>query len=290
MDPARSERPATESLTATERDARIEQLLLSGLDHYFAADFDQAINLWTRVLFLDRAHDRARAYIERARSAQAERQREAEALMHQGLDALTSGEVERARTLVSDALARGASRDLALGVLDRIERLGVTATVSPSAKPVRSWFRPRPVTEPAKPTPKPVVRRGRAGVTLLALAALGAAAVAWWGISLPDVGGWLFPTDARATAPAFAVPPDTLPLPAASELYLARSRALFKSGHLRDALRELDRVSIGDVRRADADRLRAEIQVELLAAAAADSGSGNEPPRQGDSRPMNEVP
>ena len=39
-----------------------------------------AINVWTRVLFLDRGHARARAYIERARSAVAERQREGEEL------------------------------------------------------------------------------------------------------------------------------------------------------------------------------------------------------------------
>ena len=52
-----------------------EQLLLAGLDHYFAAQYDQAVAVWTRVLFLDRSHARARAYIERARSAQAERQR-----------------------------------------------------------------------------------------------------------------------------------------------------------------------------------------------------------------------
>src|ERR671910_226772 len=97
MDPARSERPASDALTGAERDARIEQLLLSGLDYYFANDYEEAINLWTRVLFLDRQHDRARAYIERARSAQAEHQREAEAALHQAVDAFHAGDVARAR-------------------------------------------------------------------------------------------------------------------------------------------------------------------------------------------------
>src|SRR5918994_6437201 len=99
MDPLRAELPSSEALSGTERDKRIEQLLLAGLDEYFAGQYEQAINLWTRVLFLDRHHDRARAYIERARSAQAELQRESEALMHQGVDALSSGDVERARQL-----------------------------------------------------------------------------------------------------------------------------------------------------------------------------------------------
>ena len=52
-----------------DREAKIEQLLLTGLEHYFAAEYDQAVNIWTRALFLDRNHARARAYIERARSA-----------------------------------------------------------------------------------------------------------------------------------------------------------------------------------------------------------------------------
>ncbi len=65
-----------------ERDARVEDLLLTGLDHYFAGQHELAISVWTRVLFLDRGHARARAYIDRARSAIAERQREGEELVH----------------------------------------------------------------------------------------------------------------------------------------------------------------------------------------------------------------
>src|SRR6184192_1111118 len=64
-DPAHAHDGALEA----DRDAKIEQLLLIGLDHYFAAQYEQAINIWTRALFFDRSHARARAYIERARSA-----------------------------------------------------------------------------------------------------------------------------------------------------------------------------------------------------------------------------
>src|SRR5690242_20881899 len=63
---------ACDVASEADRDAKIEQLLLIGLDHYFAAQYQQAINVWTRALFLDRSHARARAYIERARSAMAE--------------------------------------------------------------------------------------------------------------------------------------------------------------------------------------------------------------------------
>ena len=278
MDPARSERPASEALTDAERDARIEQLLLTGLDHYFAHDYDQAINVWTRALFLDRHHDRARAYIERARSAQAERQRESEALMHQGLDALANGDIARARELVADALARGASRDLALGVLDRIERLGVLPAPAAPLRPRRSWLHSRKhdgfrrSRNQHEGTRESEGREGAARIAgatiLLILAALGAVAVGVWGVTLPDVSGWIVTREAERAAPAIAPAAEALPLPTASERYLSRSRSLFQSGRLRDALRELDRVPIGDSGRAEADRLRAEIQRELLAVAA----------------------
>ena len=286
MDPARSERPASEALTGADRDARIEQLLLAGLDRYFANDYDEAINLWTRVLFLDRHHDRARAYIERARSTQAERQRESEALMHEGLDAFTSGDVARARELVAKALKRGASRDLALGVLDRIERLGAMPPAAAPPTRERRWLANRAVSHPAA-MPAPLERRrawagssatvSASVAVLLIVAALGTAAVAVWGVTLPDVSRWSFAAAARPAAPIVAPPVEPLSLPAAGELYIARSRAFFRNGRLQDALRELDRVPAGGAERMAADRLRAEIQAQLLAMVA-------EP------RPTNEVP
>ena len=73
-DPLRTDGSRAHADVASEpdRDAKIEQLLLVGLDHYFAGRYELAINVWTRALFIDRSHARARAYIERARSAQAE--------------------------------------------------------------------------------------------------------------------------------------------------------------------------------------------------------------------------
>src|SRR5258705_8987330 len=94
-----------------DRGTKIEQLLLAGLDHYFGAQYEQAINVWTRALFLDRSHARARAYIERARSALAERQREWEELLQGGLAALERGEIDEAKRLIQAAIERGAPSD-----------------------------------------------------------------------------------------------------------------------------------------------------------------------------------
>jgi tetratricopeptide (TPR) repeat protein len=264
----------TEPLRAqpgAEDEARIEQLLVTGLDHYFAGEFEQAINLWTRVLFLDRTHDRARAYIERARSAQAERQRISEALVHQGLDAFDKGEVVRARALLSDALDQGASHDVALGVLGRIDRLdaGMKSTVPAPAVRRRVFARPSPAADANE-------RRGTvAWVLATAAAIVMVSAIAFVLVAPNGLSDW-FPTQATTGAPAaIATSPSPLPVPSPMETYVVQARALFAGGKLRDALRSLDRVPVGDALRPDAERLRADIQRELLAVAGAEASSAS---------------
>src|SRR5258706_4609635 len=123
-DPLRTNQPqASELHAAAERDAKIESLLLAGLDHYFSSDYAQAIDVWTRALFLDRSHATARAYIERARSALAEQQRESEELLQRGVAAFERGEPNEARRLLQTALSRGAPSEEALVVLDRRNRI-----------------------------------------------------------------------------------------------------------------------------------------------------------------------
>src|SRR5512135_3201471 len=112
-----------DGLTAAERDSRIEQLLLDGLDRYFAGEYERAISAWTRVLFLDRGHARAKAYIDRARGAIGERQRESDELLHRGVDAFNRGETEEARRLLTSAVERGGPQEVALSFLDRLARL-----------------------------------------------------------------------------------------------------------------------------------------------------------------------
>ncbi len=258
----------SEALTGADDDARIEHLLVTGLDHYFAGEFEAAINLWTRVLFLDRHHDRARAYIDRARSAQAEQQRISEALVHEGLEAFDRGEVVRARALLSDALDQGASHDVALGVLGRIDRLDAGTRAAASAPPASR----RRIAQPS-PAADANSRRGTialwwfTGAAAVLISALALVMVAPGGLS-----DW-FPVQATTSSPSalLAPPPAPLPVPAPTEAYLVQARALFGNGKLRDALRFLDRVPFGDALRPDADRLRADIQRELLAVAGAEA-------------------
>jgi hypothetical protein len=257
--------------SGADDEARIEHLLVTGLDHYFAGDFEQAINLWTRVLFLDRSHDRARAYIDRARSAQAERQRISEALVHEGLDAFDKGEVARARELLSDALDQGASHDVALGVLGRIDRLDAgqraPARTTPSS-------RRRTFDSPVAAGEREPSHRGTLALWLATAAAIVLVAAISFVIVSPNALADWFPVQATTVAPVqFSPAPGPLPVPPPTEGYLTVARAMFAGGKLRDALRALDRVPVGDSLRPEAERLRADIQRELLAVAAAEAST-----------------
>jgi tetratricopeptide (TPR) repeat protein len=260
-DPSR----ALEAAPEPGRDAKIEQLLLVGLDHYFAAQYERAINVWTRALFLDRNHARARAYIERARSALAERLRESEELLQNGLAAFRRGEGDEARRLLQAAMNHGAPPDEALAVLDRLNRLEQGAAAQ---RPVSIAREGRLPLQPRAPDPVPSRRSGFIlGLALVGVCAAGGVFVARHPI---DWRSLLAVEPAPAPSVPIAATVDAhLPIPLRGETALARARALNAGGHLRDALAELDRVRPTDAQRADADRLRGDIQRQLIGLASA---------------------
>ena len=176
-DPLRSDRPAASAdPQERERDARVEDLLLAGLDHYFAGQHERAISVWTRVLFLNHGHARARAYIVRARSAISERQRENEELVHSGVEALSRGNAPDARRLLTAALERGVANDDALSLLDRLDRFESTAA-SQGAGLVRldhrggSHLAPTGLADNLRPSPVRWVGAGLAAGAVIAIAA-----------------------------------------------------------------------------------------------------------------------
>jgi tetratricopeptide (TPR) repeat protein len=253
-----------------DRDAKIEQLLLSGLDHYFAARYEQAINVWTRALFLDRSHPRARAYIDRARSALAERQRESEELLQKGVAAFDRGEREEAKRLLRAAIDGGAPADEAHALLGRLS----LAHPSRSAR-TRQDEIARPsdtllvgVAGDVAPEPPSASAKNRsrvlAGITGLLLAGLLIGAIGY-----PGRGAdWLSVLGGKAGPVSSTIVPVSreilLPLPRRGGMALERARSLAASGRLHEALRVLDSVRPTDVERAEADRLRGDIQRQLL--------------------------
>lgn len=246
--------------TEHDREARLEELLLSGLDHYFAGQHDLAINVWTRALFIDRGHARARAYIERARSAIAERQREGEELIHTGADAFQRGEPEMARRLLRTAVEHGAATEEALALLERLDRLEAA-----SVPDLRIQRRDAPhtatVEAAATRTDRSWLGWVAAGVVLGFAAAVVTIGVFW-------IRGEPWPFESNQPPEStMRVHEEPLPIPGASDVAIARAQAQYERGHLREALKALEAVGPGDPMSAEADQLRATIQSKLLEAA-----------------------
>lgn len=269
-------RSATDSgSTPSDRAALIEQLLLAGLDHYFSGDYEQAIHVWTRVFFLDRGHARARAYIERARGALGERQREAEA---QGLEdgvatglgvsstasrvVVTSrtmtttgtigtiGESATARALVPRRFSR---RDLLLGSSDVLidDTMGVEPVGVAGIADVRD----------VKGDP-PAGTRLLTHIVLVTLATVLLCGAAYVVLDRDRLATWWRTSDLETGHTILT--PEPLMVPRASEQALARAHALYDHGRLREAMQALAPIRVDDPMRHDADVLLATIERALL--------------------------
>jgi tetratricopeptide (TPR) repeat protein len=252
-----------------ERDAKIEQLLLIGLDHYFAGRFEQAINVWTRALFLDRSHPRARAYIDRARSALAERQRESEELLQRGVAAFDRGESEEARRLLRAAIDGGAPADEAHALLGRLSRAQTSvftgAALEDRVGPPASIAH---VMDVAVEEAAAGRKTQKLVWALIGVGVAGVMAGGWW-IAAQNDFTWpsLLVRSDRPAGPTLAPAPREagLPLPRRGEMALERARALAASGQLHEALKVLDSVRPTDEERTEADRVRSNVQRQLLA-------------------------
>jgi tetratricopeptide (TPR) repeat protein len=262
------------------RDAKIEQLLLGGLDHYFAGRYERAINVWTRALFFDRSHARARAYIDRARSALAERQRRAEELLENGVEALDRGQGTEARRLLQAAVENGARLDELHPLLERLNRQSddgqATApdTEPPHAPPSRL------AGQPARPAPPQAVGRWssvRPAAVAIALVLAAVGIGLYWVAVGKEPRLWFAGAD--AIAPSSSAPPlreTVFPLPRRGEMALNRAHALALRGRLHEALAALDLVRATDAEKPEADALRSDLQHQLLQLAATPAPDGGD--------------
>lgn len=275
-------RPAEDGPPDLDRDAKIDELLLAGLEHYFGGRHEEAINVWGRVLFLDRGHVRARAYIERARGALAERQRKAEELVQEGVAALDRGDARAARRLLTSAMTHGDPHDLARTYLARLDRLstppppGRWPPTPPSGAPPDAAASASLRSSPPRP-----VR----ALPIIAVAVLIGVLVVF--AASRDLLRPLVTRDWRRgpTGAAVALALDPLPLPRPAEVALARARDLYRSGHLKPALAALDGVPEADPLAPQALLLRAELQGALLGSSAEPAASASEPPPPPAARP-----
>jgi hypothetical protein len=193
----------------------------------------------------------------------AEGQRRSEELASDGVAAIRRGDGGAARELLASAAAHGESPDLALAYLERVERL--------AGKPGAREGEPSRTHRPIAPrgssiprtlfprTPRPVRALPLVGLVLVVGALIVSAAT--YDLLKPLVEA---PWGRASEPPSATVAPEPLPVLRSADLVLARSRGLFASGHLGDALMILDAVPQADPVYPEAERLRADIQRAML--------------------------
>src|SRR5688572_5423843 len=252
-DPKRHDATSADA-SGTGQDSRVEDLLVEGLDRYFLGQYEDAIHLWTRVLFLDRSHTSARAYIDRARGAIVERQRRAEESLQHVSELLDQGRSAEARTQLQNATDTLGEDERTAALRLRLERLErafggaprIRAVPEPPAAPWGSWLSDRLTMK-----------------TWLAAAVLVVATVVLTSSGVRARLG----VGPESTLPAPTLSPGPVPVIGRAEVALVRARALYARGRLAEALDVLDRVEFEQITREEADRLRVDIQRLLLATA-----------------------
>jgi tetratricopeptide (TPR) repeat protein len=256
-DPAAAPNPSADQ---DLRSAQIDVLLVEGLDAYFAGRHEEAVHVWTRVLFLDRSHARARAYIDRARTAIAERQRQSDELLQASQDLLDRGQTRAARDRLAEAVSTTGEDERASALRFRLERLERLIAASRRPEPATATSAPARGLVPAARRIGPVWMR-RTAVLALVASALVLLTLAFTNSILPRWVGFDV-TENMASHVASA----PLPILSSADVAVIRARTLYSRGRLTEALQALDRVPAESASRADADRLRAEIERLLLAA------------------------
>ncbi|HEX7831969.1 MAG TPA: tetratricopeptide repeat protein, partial [Thermoanaerobaculia bacterium] len=112
---------ATASVSANDDDARkIEQFLADGDRAFGAGDYQQAIDLWSRIFLIDVTNDQASDRIERAKAKRREIEQKVEAVLASGIDAFERGDTAKAHTDLSEVLRLDPNNETAQGYLDRL--------------------------------------------------------------------------------------------------------------------------------------------------------------------------
>lgn len=258
---------------STELASRIAELNRQGQSHYAEGRYEEAIHVWTRILFFDRGNGDARKGIEAARKDVAERQRRLDLDVAEASRLFETADLDGARRLVRSVLAADASHSEAVALAAKLAALerrlepaagatgGITEERASSRGILLRVSRGKPST--GAQGSSVATRIGMAAFVLGALAVFAASA-----LYLEDnwdslvSGGAFGRTSAPASVPA--VDPRDLPVPRLSDLHYFKGVRLFEQDRYREALGELSRVDRGSPYAADARSLIVRIEERLL--------------------------
>jgi tetratricopeptide (TPR) repeat protein len=135
----------TASVVTSEDDQKkIDQYLADGDRAFDAADYSQAIDLWSRIFLIDVTNDQASDRIERAKKKRREIEQKVETILAAGIEAFERGDTAKAHAELSEVMRLDPRNTSAQEYLDR---LGETV---PASKPGPS----KPYVPPPPPEEK----------------------------------------------------------------------------------------------------------------------------------------
>lgn len=132
--------------------ARVQQYLKEGKDLFASGQYQDAIDVWTRIFILDESNTEADALIAQAKEEMNANQGEIEHHLTEAIAAFNAGDLNRSRPLLERVLQSFPGHREALYYLGRInEQTAAAAAVPPPPSPVRPapFSAPPPLFTPA---------------------------------------------------------------------------------------------------------------------------------------------
>ncbi len=124
--------PAATKADPNEGD-RVGELLDEGQEAFDRDDYQDAIDIWSRIFLIDIDNEEAGNRIEMARGRKAEKERLAEEVFHEGLGLLETQQLDEARAALVRVLELQPSHSVARDYLEQLDA-GEVPTVAPAAE------------------------------------------------------------------------------------------------------------------------------------------------------------
>lgn len=262
----------TGSTAVMDDAAKTAELRRQGEEFYSLGMFQEAIHVWTRILFLDRGNAEARQRIEAAKRAVAERHRELDSKAAEASRLLESGDVEGARSLLGSVLSVDSCHADAVALtakLAAIERRAELSEIQPPQGSAGELAGPAKgiLLRVPKGQPPPARRVGASRLKMTAFllgAVLAFAASALYLLENWDslVSDGTFGRGALSAGARVEHPPT--PVPDLSEIHYYHGVRLFQQERYREALAELDRLDGASPWIVEARSLTMRIEERLL--------------------------
>jgi tetratricopeptide (TPR) repeat protein len=254
-------------------DERITRLLAEGQRAFERADYQGAIDSWSRIFLIDIDHGEANRRIEEARRHKAERERQLEELYHEGVSLWELGSNTQARRVFERVLEMDSGHLAARDAIERIDAGEASATPGETAV-AEVLTVPEPEATPttsARTTAAPAPAAARRPALAAGKAKPGRTRPAFWAIGgavllLALAGGWLLYSQRQGLFPNSE---STSPAEPADSGVLERARKLHELGQTASAIDLLRRLPAAHAQYVEAQSLIAQWETLLEEGATA---------------------